>query len=117
MNRLKNIVGSGLVLMLALSLPPAWSQTADNNDTHEHSSSGVAYSPASSVSESASVMDQNLSREIKKAWSEGKNATAAMAFQENGEIALSEGKDQEAKQYFSNAEQELATLQPDQPGY
>jgi hypothetical protein len=58
-------------------------------------------------------MDQNVSREIKSAWSKGKNATLAMSFRENGEIAMAEGKEKEAKQYFQAAEQELATLQPE----
>jgi hypothetical protein len=100
MSRLNYIAGSGLALMLAVSAAPAWSQTV----------------PVTSVTDSASLMDQNLSREIKQAWSEGKNATAAMAFQENGEIALSEGRNNDAKQYFSAAEHELATLQPHQSG-
>ncbi|HTT77217.1 MAG TPA: hypothetical protein VMF50_14720 [Candidatus Binataceae bacterium] len=58
------------------------------------------------------AMDQNVSREIKQAWDHGENATAAMAFQENGEIAMNEGREAEAKQYFHRAEQELATLTP-----
>jgi hypothetical protein len=98
MSRLNYIASSSLALMLAVSAAPVWSQSL----------------PVTSVNQSASLMDQNLSREIKQAWSEGKNATAAMAFQENGEIALSEGRNNEAKQYFSTAEHELATLQPDQ---
>ena len=62
-------------------------------------------------------MDENVSRDIKQAWSEGKNATAAMAFQENGEIAMSEGKEREASRYFQAAEQELGTLEPENSSY
>jgi hypothetical protein len=58
-------------------------------------------------------MDQTVSREIKQAWSEGKNATAAMAFQENGEIAMGEGNEKQARQYFQAAEQELERLTPE----
>jgi hypothetical protein len=58
-------------------------------------------------------MDQKLSDEIKQAWSEGKNATLPMSFQENGEIAMSEGKEKEAIQYFQTAEQALGKLQPE----
>jgi len=37
---------------------------------------------------------------------------AAAAFQENGEIALSEGNQQQARRYFEAAERELARLHP-----
>ena len=70
-----------------------------------------------SNSNSVSVMDQNVSRDIKHAWSEGKNASAAMAFQEHGEIAIGEGKEKEAKQYFEAAEKELGTLEPEHASY
>jgi hypothetical protein len=36
-----------------------------------------------------------------------------MSFQENGEIAMNEGKEKEAREYFQAAEQELARLQPE----
>jgi hypothetical protein len=75
--------------------------------------SGSAYDTSWSPYDSASQMDQNVSHKIQRAWSEGKNATLAMSFQENGEIAMAEGKEKEAKQYFRAAEQELATLQPE----
>ena len=42
---------------------------------------------------SGAAMDRDVSREIKEAWSQGKDASGAAAFQENGEIALSEGND------------------------
>ena len=102
MNQLKAMVGSGLLLtMLSFAPLAAWSQSEPKNVADW------------STQDSASVMDQNVSREIKQAWLDGKNATAAMAFQENGEIAMNEGKEGEAKQYFHAAEEELATLTPD----
>lgn len=102
MDHLKAMVGSGLVLTV-LSFAPlaAWGQSEPKNVANW------------STPDTASVMDQNLSRQIKQAWLEGENATAAMAFQENGEIAMNEGREGEAKQYFHAAEQELATLTPD----
>jgi hypothetical protein len=96
------MVGSGLVLtMLSFGSLAAWSQSEPKSvadwSTHD----------------TASVMDQNVSREIKQAWLDDKDATGAMAFQENGEIAMNEGKEREAKQYFHAAEEELATLTPE----
>jgi hypothetical protein len=112
MNHLKAMIGSALVVTL-LSLAPlaALGQSAPENLATPGSSS--ACRTEWSTQGSASAMDHTLSREIKRAWSEDKNATAAMAFQENGEIAMNEGKDGEAKQYFRAAEQELATLTSD----
>jgi len=40
-----------------------------------------------------------------------------MAFQEHGEIAIGEGKEKEAKQYFEAAENELGTLEPEHASY
>ncbi len=60
-------------------------------------------------------MDQDLAQKISQAWSEGKDASGAVAFQENGEIALSEGNQQQARHYFEAAEHELASLRPVQP--
>jgi hypothetical protein len=114
MDRARIIVGSGLLLIFALSTTYAWSQTAPNDP--QGRCDKVAYASPSFGAASASVMDLNLSQNIKRAWSEGKNATAAMAFQENGEIAMSERKDREAKQYFGQAEREFATLQLEEPG-
>jgi hypothetical protein len=37
---------------------------------------------------------------IKQAWSEGKDATLAMSFQENREIAMAEGKEKEPDNIF-----------------
>jgi hypothetical protein len=108
MNYLKSSAGIGFALMLTFTAPVASGQVPKNV---------AASSSADSTRDSASLMDQNVSREIKQAWSEGKNATLAMSFQENGEIAISEGKDKEARQYFQAAEQELRTLQPEPASY
>jgi hypothetical protein len=107
---LKNIAGSGLALILTLSAPVAWGQSAPPATVAE---SGGAENASWSTQDSASLMDQKVSREIQQAWSEGKNATLAMSFQENGEIEMDEGKEKEARKYFQAAEQELATLQPE----
>jgi len=111
MNSVMTIAGSGLALMLTLTAPIAWAQSTPQ-DLAESSNSN-AQNASWSMQDTASVMDQKVSREIKQAWSEGKNATLAMSFQENGEIALTEGKGKEARQYFQAAEQELAALQPE----
>jgi hypothetical protein len=105
MNSIKTIAGCGLVLVLMFSAPSAWGQSESKN----MATSGSAVSARQSVSQT----DQNVSREIKQAWSEGKNATLAMSFQEHGEIAMGEGKEREATQYFQAAEQELGTLRPE----
>jgi hypothetical protein len=103
MNCLKTIAGSGLALMLTFAEPIAWGQSVSKNVDTDWS-----------AHDNASLMDQNVSREIKQAWSEGKDATGAMAFQENGEIAMIEGKEKEARLYFQAAKQELGTLKPGQ---
>jgi hypothetical protein len=110
MNCFKTVAGSGLAMVLMLSAPIAWSQSESNG---LNAGSEGAYHTDWSPHENVSLMDQNLSREIRQAWFEGENATAAMAFQENGEIAMGEGKEKEAKQYFQSAEQELESLTPD----
>jgi hypothetical protein len=56
------------------------------------------------------MMDQDVSREIREAWSQGRDASGAAAFHENGEIALGEGNEQEAKGFFRSARNELNTL-------
>jgi hypothetical protein len=96
--------------MLTFTAPVAWGQSAPSNMAA--SATTGAYQTDWSTHDSASLMDQDVSREIKQAWSEGKNATGAMAFQENGEIAMVDGKEKEARQYFQAAEQELGTLKP-----
>jgi hypothetical protein len=103
------IISMGEALLLfALSAPVAWGQA--------RSATGSA-APAMQDSEStASAMDQDVSRRINQAWSEGKDASGAEAFQENGEIALSEGKEHEAKGYFRAALGELAAIEGDQRG-
>ena len=112
MNCIKAIWGSGLALMLTLTAPLAWAQSAPDN----MAASG-ATAANWSTHDSASVMDQNVAREIKHAWSQGQDATLAMAFQENGEIALSEGKEKEARQYFHAAEQALGPQTPSHTSY
>jgi hypothetical protein len=109
MNCMKTIAGSGLGLVLTFTAPGAWGQSVPEN--------AAASGSAGSTRDSVSRLDQNVSREIKQAWSEGKNATLAMSFQENGEIAMGEGKEREARQYFQAAEQELGTLQPEHSSY
>jgi hypothetical protein len=111
MNCPKTIAGTGLALLLTFSAPIAWGQS-EPNGVSVFGATG-SYNTAYSTNDTASQMDQNLSREIKQAWSQGKNATLAMSFQENGEIALGEGKEQQARQYFQAAEHELETLQPE----
>jgi hypothetical protein len=111
MNFLKSIAGSSLALTLTFTAPVAWGQSASQN---VRGPAGVVdVSGAGPGHDSASLMDQTVSREIKQAWSEGKNATAAMAFQENGEIAMGEGNEKQARQYFQAAEQELERLTPE----
>jgi hypothetical protein len=116
MNRVKTITGSGLALVLTLSAPLVWGQSVPKEVTP---SGGIGEYQAewTTTPESVSLMDENVSRDIKQAWSEGKNATAAMAFQENGEIAMSEAKEREASRYFQAAETELGTLEPESTSY
>jgi hypothetical protein len=116
MNCLKTIAGSGLALVLILSAPLAWGQSVPK-DVTPSGATGEYRAIWTATPENASLMDQNVSRDIKQAWSEGKNATAAMAFQENGEIAMSEGKEREASRYFQAAETELGTLEPENTSY
>jgi hypothetical protein len=111
MKSLNIIAGIDLALILTLTPPIAWAQSVPK-DGAESGASG-AYTTSWSTQNSPSLMDQNVSREIKQAWSEGKNATLAMSFQENGEIAMAEGKGTEGRQYFQAAEHELTTLQPE----
>src|SRR5215469_889978 len=91
-----------LMVGMALAIPAtsAWSQM------------GPGSASTVSVTESANAMDHQLANRISQAWSEGKDASGAVAFQENGEIALSEGKPEEARQYFKAAERELNGLKP-----
>jgi hypothetical protein len=115
MNCLTTVAVGSLTLMLTLAAPAAWCQPLLSSEAVSRSK-GIG--PAAwSKSDSVSLMDRNVSREIKQAWSEGKNATAAMAFQENGEIAIGEGKEKDARQYFQSAESELATLKPEHASY
>lgn len=69
----------------------------------------VAYAPVPN-NQSAYMMDQDVSRKIRQAWSQGKDASGAAAFHENGQIALIQGNEQEAKGFFRSALNELNTL-------
>jgi hypothetical protein len=100
MHCLKTLAGGCLAAILTIA-PAVWGQSMPQGKT-----------PVVSTSESAGTMDQELAQKISQAWSEGKDASGAAAFQENGEIALSEGNEQEARRYFESAEQELARLHP-----
>jgi hypothetical protein len=69
----------------------------------------VAYAPVPN-NESAYMMDQDVSRKIRQAWSQGKDASGVAAFHENGQIALIQGNEQEAKGFVRSALNELNTL-------
>lgn len=103
MNYLKTLAGGTLAAILAIA-PAAWAQSMPQGKTS-----------MVSTNENAGTMDVELAQKISQAWSEGKDASGAAAFQENGEIALSEGNQHEARRYFESAEQELARLHPVQP--
>jgi hypothetical protein len=109
------IVTSGAAMLCALSAPVVWGQTRPVAG----SAIGIgSYQMASAMQdkEIASAMDQEVSRRISQAWSEDKDASGAEAFQENGEIALREGKEQAAKGYFQAALRELAGLEAGRSG-
>ena len=99
----KLIVTSGAALLFALSAPITWGQTRPVMGS-------ALEAGAAGTQDSASAMDQDVSHKITQAWSEGKDASGAAAFQENGEIALGEGNQQEAKGFFRSARNELNTL-------
>jgi hypothetical protein len=109
MNYLKTIAGNGVVLALTFTASVAWGQSVPRYTT--------ASGAIGDRHDTASLMEQNISREIKQAWSDGKNATLAMSFQENGEIAMDEGKEEQARRYFRAAEQELRSLKPEHASY
>jgi hypothetical protein len=115
MKCLTTLAISGLTLMLTLASPAVWCQPVPESEAVS-CVKGVGRAGWSNA-DSASAMDQNVSRDIKRAWSDGKNATAAMAFQENGEVAMGEGKEKAARQYLQAAENELATLKPEHARY
>ncbi len=105
MNRVKKLAGTTLALMLAASpiiaASAAWGQKMPQNT-----------GSAVNASDRVDAMDQKLSYDISRAWSENEDASGAVAFQENGEVALSEGDQQRARGYFEAAEKELAHLKP-----
>jgi hypothetical protein len=103
------ILTSAAALLSALSAPVVWSET------RPVAGSGIpigSYQTASAMQdkESAAAMDREVSRRIRQAWSEDKDASGAEAFRENGEIALREDKEQKAKDYFQAALRELAGI-------
>ncbi len=103
------VVTSGAALLFALFAPVGSAQTRPAAG----SAVGVgSYHTVSAMQDedSGSAMDQKVSRKIKEAWTQGKDASGAAAFQENGEIALSKGREQQAKEYFRAAQQELARI-------
>src|SRR5260370_40581658 len=93
------IVTSGAALLCTFSAPVVWGQTRPFAGSAIGSGS---YQTAAAMQdkESGSAMDQEVSRRISHAWSEDKDASGDEAFQEHGEIALSEGKVQQPKGYF-----------------
>jgi len=105
MKSLKMVAGTSLAAIVAISTAGVWAQTKPQN---------VALTVSSM--QNVDTMDQHIAQKISQAWSEGKDASGASAFQENGEIALSEGNQQQARHYFEAAEHELARLRPVRPG-
>jgi hypothetical protein len=99
----KLIVVSGSALLFAVSAPIAWGQARPVPGS-------AIEAGGAATQESASAMGQDVSRKIKQAWSEGKDASGAAAFHENGEIALINGNEQEAKGFFRSALNALNTL-------
>jgi predicted negative regulator of RcsB-dependent stress response len=105
MNRGKKLAGTALALMLAVS-PMVGAEAAWGQMTNRNTGSVV------STQESTDGMDQQLAYDISHAWAENEDASGAVAFQENGEIALSQGDKQRARRNFEAAEKELAHLKP-----
>jgi hypothetical protein len=108
MNLVKKFAGTAVALMLVAA--PTFSATAWGQTMQRNAGSMV------NTTESASDMDMSLAHQISQAWAENKDASGAVAFQENGEIALSSGNEQLARHYFEQAEQNLAQLKPVVPG-
>ncbi|MGO9062466.1 MAG: hypothetical protein ACLQU2_34655 [Candidatus Binataceae bacterium] len=101
MKCLKMLAGTSLAAILALTTATVWAQTTPQNATLTVSSN-----------QSVDEIDQDVAQKISQAWSEGKDASGAVAFQENAEIAMSEGNQQQARHYLVAAEHELAQLRP-----
>jgi hypothetical protein len=100
-NYTKMFAGSTLAFVVAI-----WTTTARGQMAPLGTGSVI------SASGKANALDQDVARKIKDAWGEDKDASGAAAFQENGEIAISEGDSQQAERYFEAAEHELSTLKP-----
>lgn len=104
MTLVRKIAGAGIALMLVTA--PVFSTVARGQMAPRDSGTVIA------ASRTASDMDETLAREISQAWAENKDASGAVAFQENGEIAQSQGNDHQAIRYFQDAEHELGNLKP-----
>ena len=65
-----------------------------------------------STQDSTDNMDQQLAYDISRAWAENEDASGAVALQNNGETALSQGDKHQARIDFEAAEKELAHLKP-----
>jgi hypothetical protein len=104
-NRVKRLAGTTLALMLAAS--PMFGATVSWGQMMRQNTGSVV-----GDSESVDTMDQKLAYDISQAWSHDEDASGAVAFQENGEIALSQGYQRQARHYFEAAEKELAHLKP-----
>jgi hypothetical protein len=105
MNLVKKFAGTAVALMLIAA--PTFSATAAWGQTMQRNAGSMV-----NTTESASDMDMSLAHRISQAWAENKDASGAVAFQENGEIALSDGNEQLARHYFEAAEENLAQLKP-----
>lgn len=92
-----------LVLATSLAIPAsaAWCQM-----TPEHTQTTVA------GPENLEAFDMDVAQKISRAWAEDEDASGAVAFQENAEIVMSEGRTEEARHYFQAAEEELGRLHP-----
>ena len=100
MNHLREFAAGTVALMLGSLATAVRAQTAP--------------SPLNSVVliEADDAMDLQLAKQISEAWTQGKDVTAAVAFQVKGENALSQGDPLEASRYFEAAEHELTVLRP-----
>jgi hypothetical protein len=81
MNYLTTIAVGGLGLTLTLGASLSWGQPLPKAPA-PRGGTGEYQVVQTTSCESLSLMDENVSREIKHAWFQNKNATAAMAFQE-----------------------------------
>jgi len=106
----KTLVRTGIALLFAMFMSLGRVQASSLPASPGAVGSGNHQAASVLASTDASAMDKEVGREIAQAWAEHKDASGAAAFLENGEIALSEGRDQEAKEYFRKALDELARI-------